>query len=136
MTDRPTPPPPPPPGSLIRTADDGAIWKTDVKGNWHTIAARTQPGTSWERLARGVYGDVELLVPVTYIGDAGGPEFAQAVAETILNPVAAMMAQLAQAAGAAVTAMIGETYRMGRADGHRDGPGDPPRFPGEVDADG
>jgi hypothetical protein len=110
--------PAPPASSLIRTSAPVVVWIVGADG-WCTALAPPYGLTSlrhpWEQLgAGGMYGDVELLVAVPY----GTPpaDVAQRVIEGVLAPVAAMMQQLAAAAGAAITAVVADATRRAAAD--------------------
>lgn len=123
MTDEPEPLPPPPPGVLARTRRDGRVWRETTPGTW--INGRWT--MTWPELADGRRGPVDLLVPVPYAPGAPHPT-SQDVAENVLNPVAALMQQLAAAAGAAITAVVADAYQRGTVDAQRSTPANPGPF--------
>lgn len=107
-------------GALVRTSRDGTVWEHAVPGEWTSLADRYRIA-SWDEIDGGAFGDVELLVGIPYrTPRAGEPAHAtaQAAAEAVVNPIGAMMAQLAEAAGAGITAAIVEAWRTGHATGY------------------
>lgn len=113
----------PPPGCLARTADRGLIWQpSGAPGDdWYTRLPSGNTMTSpWREIARGSYGDVDLLVPVRYERDQSERPGAQQLAEAVLNPVTAVMSALVRDAGAAVTAVLLDAEARGYARGLAD----------------
>ncbi len=118
---------------LVRTRQrdtgDIALWEPRGNGVWWDRRGRWS--ATWTELDDEKYGPVELLVPVAYRtpmpGDPGHA-LAQQVAEQVLEPIAAMMQQLAAAAGAGITATVAEAYRRGMADAHTVERNDPSRL--------
>lgn len=108
---------PPPPGVPVRDRNTGTIWKSDDGVRWEGIAGTGRHvEVTWEELSTQ-WGGLDMLVPVPLdpdTGDGAGSDLAQRLAEQLLNPVAAMMLQLTQAAGAGVTAIIADAYRRGQ----------------------
>jgi hypothetical protein len=101
--------PAPPPGVLVRTRRDGRVWRPGNVGTW----LNGRWSKTWPDLL--ATGDVDLLVPVPYYPHRPAPTD-QDVAEALLNPVAALMQQLAAAAAAGLTAIVAAAYHRGAAD--------------------
>lgn len=103
---------PPPPGFPVRDANVGLIWHQNADGEW---SAPTPAGGSWlstwDDLAGGKYGPLELLVPVPYTPDSPEPgtdDARRALLEGVLSPVADMARQLMEAAGAGLLAVMAD----------------------------
>jgi hypothetical protein len=113
----------PAPGSIVATTLDGGRWWVNAgDGTWRELRTDDRPprSTTWPELDAGGHGAVDLLVPVAYrtpAPDEPAHGAAQHVAEAILNPIGTMLTQLAQAAGAGVTAVVAGAYEQGRRDG-------------------
>jgi hypothetical protein len=123
---------PEPPGNVpVRTTDvDGttAIWVQAVPGLWIELGDEYAQSARWDDIAAGGHGRVDLLIPVPYTARHATDPAAVPVAtlvEAVLDPAAAMMQQLARAAGAGVIAVVGEAYDRGRRDQATTGEGDP-----------
>lgn len=109
---------PPPPGFPLRDGNTGTIWQQDIDNGW---TGRAPNGrlffATWDDIAGGKFGTLEMLVPVPYTADTPDPgtdTARQALIAGVLEPVAAMMQQLAEAAGAGLLAVMADVYQQGR----------------------
>lgn len=108
-------------GTLLRTSDTGRVWTVRADGK---CAGRIPDGTgevlvsSWEDLAAGTRGDVEMLIPLPY-GNGVDPNTEAELgrlAESVVQPAASMAVQLFQAATAGLGSVIAEAHRRGRGE--------------------
>lgn len=116
-----TPRPEPHESVYLRDSNTLSLWGQARPGDWVAVTGEYRVSASWDDLDRGKYGEIELLVPIPYQAPepgTGAHRLGQHVAAAILEPIAAMMQQLAAAAGAGLTAVVADAYRRGGEDAH------------------
>jgi hypothetical protein len=109
---------PPLPGLPVRTSHTDSIWTTSGDGEWST---RNPNGTtwicSWDDIAGGKYGTVEILIPVPYRGDNTLTPTVAELATFGIAPAMDAMTGLANALAGGFVALLAEAERRGRAAG-------------------
>lgn len=119
--------PPPPVGFLVQDGHTGMVWHPEdpQRTSWCTTSGNGRTWScSWDELARGKYGALTLLVPILYTAaDSGDMDTEAAIArlvEHVLEPVGAMLVDLARSAAAGVLGVVREAHSRGRTAADRD----------------